>query len=104
MESPKLLFFIGIGGIGMSGLARYFRRQGAQVAGYDKTPGEITGQLSIEGIDVMYGTDPRDIPKAFREAPTADVLVVRTPAVPADNPLLIYWESRGATIKKRSEV
>lgn len=104
MERPKLLFFIGIGGIGMSGLARYFRRQGAQVAGYDKTPGEITGQLSIEGIDVMYGTDPRDIPKAFREAPTADVLVVRTPAVPADNPLLIYWESRGATIKKRSEV
>ena len=60
--------------------------------------------LSIEGIDVMHGTDPRDIPKAFREAPTADVLVVRTPAVPTGNPLLAYWESRGAVIKKRSEV
>lgn len=104
MEQPSHLFFIGIGGIGMSGLARYFRRQGALVAGYDRAPGEITAQLAIEGIEVMFGTDPRLIPEAFRNLPAKNVLVVRTPAVPLDNPLLTWWEAQGAAIKKRSEV
>lgn len=104
MERPQLLYFIGIGGIGMSGLARYFHRQGATVAGYDKTPSEICGQLSMEGIDVVFNTDPRMVPDAFREADPANVLVVRTPAVPLDNPLIAYWLQRGASVKKRSEV
>ncbi|MEO5584872.1 MAG: Mur ligase domain-containing protein, partial [Flavobacteriales bacterium] len=104
MERPEFLYFIGIGGIGMSGLARYFSRQGARVAGYDKTPSELAGQLSLEGIDVSYDPDPRHIPQDFLDADPAKVLVVRTPAVPMGNPLIAYWLGRGAAVKKRSEV
>lgn len=104
MERPDLLYFIGIGGIGMSGLARYFRRQGAIVAGYDRTPGEVAVQLVREGIDVSYNPDPATIPEEFMRADASKVLVVRTPAVPLDNPLITWWRQRGATIKKRSEV
>src|SRR5690606_36215903 len=89
---------------GMSGLARYFHRQGAEVAGYDRTPSELCGQLAAEGIDVGYSNDPRSIPQRWREADPARVLVVRTPAVPLDNPLIAFWQQRGAAIKKRSEV
>ncbi|HQV38596.1 MAG TPA: UDP-N-acetylmuramate--L-alanine ligase [Flavobacteriales bacterium] len=104
MERPEFLYFIGIGGIGMSGLARYFRRQGARVAGYDKTPSELAGQLSLEGIDVSYDPDPRHIPQDFRDASPTKVMVVRTPAVPMSNPLIAYWQGRGVAVKKRSEV
>ncbi len=104
MERPGLIYFVGIGGIGMSGLARYFRRHGSTVAGYDRTPGEVAVQLAHEGIDVSYSTDPANIPADFREADPKDVLVVRTPAVSTDNPLLAWWRQRGAVIKKRSEV
>ena len=102
MERPEFLYFIGIGGIGMSGLARYFRRQGARVAGYDKTPSELAGQLSLEGIDVSYDPDPRHIPQDFRDASPTKVMVVRTPAVPMSNPLIAYWQGRGVAVKKRS--
>lgn len=98
------LYFIGVGGIGMSGLARYFRRRGAEVAGYDRTPSELTNQLQSEGIDVQFNEDPRMIPADFREAPPAEVMVVRTPAVPVSSPLLKYWEERGARILKRADV
>ncbi len=104
MERPGLIYFVGIGGIGMSGLARYFRRHGSVVAGYDRTPGEVAVQLAHEGIDVSYSTDPANIPAEFREADPKEVLVVRTPAVATDNPLLAWWRDRGALIKKRSEV
>lgn len=98
------LYFIGVGGIGMSGLARYFRRRSAEVAGYDRTPSELTNQLQSEGIDVQFNEDPRMIPAEFREAPPAEVMVVRTPAVPVSSPLLKYWEERGARILKRADV
>jgi UDP-N-acetylmuramate--alanine ligase len=104
MERPRLLYFIGIGGIGMSGLARYYRRQGATVAGYDKTPSELIGQLRMEGIEVQFDENPQLIPEEFRNAPATDVLVVRTPAVPSTSPLLAYWQQKGARMLKRSEV
>ena len=104
MEGPQLLYFIGIGGIGMSGLARYYRRRGATVAGYDRTPSELIGQLRMEGIEVQFDENPNIIPAEFRDAPAADVLVVRTPAVPVSSPLLKYWQDKGARILKRSEV
>jgi UDP-N-acetylmuramate--alanine ligase len=104
MERPTLLYFIGIGGIGMSGLARYYRRRGAIVAGYDKTPSELIGQLRMEGIEVQFNEDPQLIPAEFRDARAEDVLVVRTPAVPVSSPLLRYWQERGCRILKRSEV
>lgn len=97
-------FFIGVGGIGMSGLARYFRRRGAQVAGYDRTPSELTNQLQSEGIEVQFNEDPALIPDAYRDAPPGDVMVVRTPAVPLTSRLLKYWEDKGARILKRAEV
>ena len=100
----KLLYFIGVGGIGMSGLARYFRRQGKEVAGYDRTPSELTGELMREGIDVHYAEDPAHIPEHFRTADIEDILVVRTPAVSVQSPLMRYWMERGARILKRSEL
>jgi UDP-N-acetylmuramate--alanine ligase len=102
--SGNRFFFIGIGGIGMSGLARYFRRRGASVGGYDKTPTELTNQLQAEGIEVQFDERADLIPEAFRNAPATDVMVVRTPAVPVSSPLLKYWEDRGARILKRAEV
>ncbi len=103
-QHPPLLYFIGIGGIGMSGLARYYRRRGSIVAGYDKTPSELIGQLRMEGIEVQFDENPNIIPPEFRDAPADQVLVVRTPAVPVSSPLLKYWQDRGAHILKRSEV
>jgi len=97
-------FFIGVGGIGMSGLARYFRRHGAEVAGYDRTPSELTNQLQSEGIEVLFNENPALIPEEYRNAAPADVMVVRTPAVPLTSPLLKYWEDRGARILKRADV
>ena len=97
-------FFIGIGGIGMSGLARYFRRRGALVAGYDRTPSDLTNQLQREGIAVQFNEDPRMIPDEFRDAAPEEIMVVRTPAVPLNSPLLAYWEGKGARILKRAEV
>ncbi len=97
-------FFIGVGGIGMSGLARYFRRRGAEVAGYDRTPSELTNQLQSEGIEVQFNENPALIPDAYRDAPAGEVMVVRTPAVPLSSPLLKYWEDKGARILKRADV
>ena len=102
--SGHRFYFIGVGGIGMSGLARYFRRRGAEVAGYDRTPSELTNQLQSEGIDVQFNEDPRMIPVEFQDASAAEVMVVRTPAVPVTSPLLRYWEDRGARILKRADV
>ena len=103
-ERPSYLYFIGIGGIGMSGLARYYRRRGSVVAGYDRTPSELIGQLRMEGIEVQFDENPSLIPSEFQEAHADQVLVVRTPAVPISSPLLKYWEDKGARILKRSEV
>jgi UDP-N-acetylmuramate--alanine ligase len=100
----KHIFFIGIGGIGMSGLARYFRRKGFQVAGYDKTPSELTNQLQSEGIDLQFNESVALIPEEFTNALPSDVVVVRTPAVPVTSPLYTYWQEKGATIIKRAEL
>ncbi|MCC6399822.1 MAG: UDP-N-acetylmuramate--L-alanine ligase [Flavobacteriales bacterium] len=97
------LYFVGIGGIGMSGLARYFRRAGAVVGGYDRTPSALTETLAEEGMAIHFDEDPASIPDALRERP-AEVLVVRTPAVPPSSPLLAWWTAAGARIVKRSEL
>ena len=104
MNAPHYLYFIGIGGIGMSGLARYYRRRGSIVAGYDRTPSELIGQLRMEGIETQFDENPGLLPAGFRDAPAGEVLVVRTPAVPITSPLLKYWQDKGARILKRSEV
>ena len=93
----KEVYFIGIGGIGMSALARYFHFHGKVVAGYDKTPTPLTHELEKEGIAVHYQEDLDKIPK------NPD-LVVYTPAVPKEHKELVYYQQQGQTLMKRSEV
>ena len=92
-------YFIGIGGIGMSAIARYCKFKGAGVSGYDRTPSELTHALEAEGIPVHYEDDPTRIPGS-----PADTLVVYTPAVPADLAELCQARERGFRVIKRSQM
>jgi UDP-N-acetylmuramate--alanine ligase len=91
------IYFIGIGGIGMSALARYFRLQGKTVTGYDKTETVLTKTLVEEGIPVSYIDDPVSIPKDVQ-------LIVYTPAIPKEHRGLNYYQDHGYELMKRSEV
>ncbi|MFC4218585.1 UDP-N-acetylmuramate--L-alanine ligase [Flagellimonas marina] len=95
------VYFIGIGGIGMSALARYFHFIGKPVAGYDKTPTPITEGLLEKGVLVHFEDNVNTIPQTFKQAGT---LVVYTPAVPATHSELQFFKNNGFEIKKRSEV
>lgn len=95
------VYFIGIGGIGMSAIARYFRAMGIPVAGYDKTETSLTKKLMEEGIDVSYSDDINSIGEKFKSLTTT---VVYTPAVPKDLTILNYYHSAGNIIAKRSEI
>jgi UDP-N-acetylmuramate--alanine ligase len=96
------VYFIGIGGIGMSALARYFSRLGKVVSGYDKTPTPLTDELYNEGISSHFVDDISNIPKVFLEI--QNTLVVITPAIPTNHKEWIFFQSEGYLIKKRSEV
>ncbi|MGW9685459.1 UDP-N-acetylmuramate--L-alanine ligase [Flagellimonas sp. 2504JD1-5] len=96
------VFFIGIGGIGMSALARYFNFVGKQVIGYDKTQTPITDELVDKGIKVHFEDDLGLIPESFNNI--QDTLVVYTPAVPESHSQLQFFRSNGFEVKKRSEV
>jgi UDP-N-acetylmuramate--alanine ligase len=91
------VYFIGIGGIGMSALARFFRSHGFRVSGYDKTPTELTAELEESGIEVHFNEDIEKIPKDPE-------LVVYTPAIPADHKELVYCRENGFKVVKRSDV
>ncbi len=95
------VYFIGIGGIGMSALARYFDFIGKPVAGYDKTPTPITDGLQEKGIQVHFEDDIASVPDIFKQPGT---LVVYTPAVPVSHGELNFYKANGFDIKKRSEV
>jgi UDP-N-acetylmuramate--alanine ligase len=95
------IYFVGIGGIGMSALARYFNRIGKQVAGYDRTQTELTKELEHEGIAVHYSDDINLITDNFKN--TEDTLVVFTPAVPKEHAELNYFRDNGFRVIKRSE-
>ena len=96
------IYFIGIGGIGMSALARYFNAQGKTVSGYDKTPSTITDALIHEGIYIHF--DENFIPKNISDGDFNSVLVVYTPAVSLDSPQLQYFSSKKWTLLKRAEL
>lgn len=96
------VYFIGIGGIGMSALARYFSRLGKVVSGYDKTPTPLTDELYNEGISSHFVDDISYIPKVFLEK--QNTLVVITPAIPANHKEWNFFQSEGYLVKKRSEV
>jgi UDP-N-acetylmuramate--alanine ligase len=101
-RSPSAVYFIGIGGIGMSALARYYKHAGAQVAGYDRTPSPLTADLEREGIAIHFHDDVALIPPAFTAAP-AGTLVIYTPAVPANHSELNYFANNHYTLIKRSK-
>ncbi len=95
------VYFLGIGGIGMSALARYFQYEGKEVAGYDRTETKLTCELMEEGIAIYYKTDIERLDATVDKATT---LVVRTPAIPKENDELQYFISNSFTMMKRAEV
>jgi len=96
------IYFIGIGGIGMSNLARYFKFKGRQVAGYDRTTSDLTGELENEGISIHYKEDINAVPAGFLNPD--DTLVVLTPAIPDDHLELLYFREKGFKVLKRAQV
>lgn len=101
MEIQRI-YFIGIGGIGMSALARYFLHEGREVAGYDRTRSALTEALAAEGAAIHYTDDTAAIPAPFRER--EGTVVVYTPAVPDDHAELSWFRDHGFTVEKRSQM
>lgn len=104
MEMQKItsVYFVGAGGIGMSALARYFRAKGKQVAGYDKTPSDLTAALIEEGIRIHYTDDITLIPADCKQIDST--LVIYTPAIPETHTELNYFKTNGFTLMKRARV
>ena len=96
------VYFLGIGGIGMSALARYFLHEGRRVAGYDRTRSHLTEELEAEGAAVHYEDDVRLIPGEFLDP--KETMVVYTPAVPQDHSEYRYFTEHGFRIEKRSQM
>lgn len=104
-SKTERIFLIGIGGIGMSALARYFRAGGFDIYGYDKTATQMTGSLSDEGCMITFKDDPGSLPDVIRSASNAEnLLVIYTPAIPSDNNILSFFRKGGYKIYKRSEI
>ena len=102
LKDIKAVYFVGAGGIGMSAIARYFIRKGVVVAGYDKTPSELTKQLEREGALLHYEENTDEIPHACRDP--KQCLVIYTPAIPAEHKELQYFRANGFTVEKRAQV
>lgn len=96
------IYFLGIGGIGMSAIARYYLLEGVRVGGYDRTETALTRALASEGADIHYEDDPARIAAPFRNPD--DTLVVYTPAIPHDHAETAWFRSRGFRMLKRSEI
>lgn len=101
-KSPKYYFFLGIGGIGMSALARYFHAKGFVVGGYDRNSSELSRQLEKEGIEIIYEDESEKIEEQFKNK--EECQIVYTPAIPKSSKLLSYFKEAGFQIAKRSEI
>ncbi|WP_295797614.1 UDP-N-acetylmuramate--L-alanine ligase [Mucilaginibacter sp.] len=99
----KRVYLVGIGGIGMSGLARYFHHLGCVVCGYDKTSTDLTNDLHNEGIRVIFDDRIDWIPYSF-QTPDASTLIIYTPAIPKDSAILNFFKDNGFGLYKRSQV
>ncbi len=105
IKNREGVYFVGIGGIGMSALARYFVRGGFIIGGYDRTESKITVSLIEEGCSVSYNDDVKSLPDLFGDVTKKDkVLIVYTPAIPAENKILSFFRSNGYSLYKRSEI
>ncbi len=97
LDQIRKIYFLGIGGIGMSALARYFRSKGIAIYGYDKTPSALTDELMDEGMVIHFADDPSVIP--------ADIdLIIYTPAVPKELREFKFLKESGIPMLKRSQV
>ena len=102
IQQIKSVYFVGAGGIGMSALVRFFLANGKHVAGYDRTPSELTSSLIAEGADIHYEENAELIPECCRDVEST--LVVYTPAIPADHAEMQWFRSRGFDMQKRAQV
>ncbi len=102
LKDIKAVYFVGAGGIGMSAIARYFLHKGLVVAGYDKTPSNLTSELEKEGMLIHYEEDVDLIPQACKDS--ANTLVIFTPAIPTEHKELVFFRENGFTIEKRAQV
>lgn len=102
IKDIKAVYFIGAGGIGMSAIARYFLKKGLVVAGYDKTPSDLTRQLEKEGMLIHYEENLDEIPHICKQQDYC--LVIYTPAIPEEHQELRYFRENGFEIQKRAQV
>ena len=102
IQDIKAVYFIGAGGIGMSAIARYFLKKGLVVAGYDKTPSDLTRHLEKEGVLMHYEENVDEIPFACKQPKTS--LIIYTPAIPSSHKELCYFQENGFEIQKRAQV
>ena len=102
IKDIKSVYFVGAGGIGMSAIARYFIHKGLVVAGYDKTPSDLTRRLEKEGMLIHYEENVDEIPHACKQKNSC--LVIYTPAIPDDHQELQYFRENGFEIQKRAQV
>ncbi len=100
LDRPNI-YLIGIGGIGMSALARYFQFSGRKVYGYDRNRSTLCEQLEAEGMKIHYEDDPKQIPKQFDKE---NSLIIYTPAIPEDHQELAYFQKAGFALKKRAQI
>jgi UDP-N-acetylmuramate--alanine ligase len=99
------LYFVGIGGIGMSALALYFLKGGYTIAGYDRTESRITNYLSENGCSITFEDDINAIPSLFRgNSDRSKVIIIYTPAIPSENRIISFFRNNGYRLYKRSEV
>ena len=104
LDSYKYIYFLGVGGIGMSALARYFNLKGKMVFGYDQEESSLTKKLQLEGINIHYTASVDMIPSVIRESNIDDVLVIYTPAVPYSNVEIQYFNKNKIPLYKRSKI
>lgn len=102
LKDIKAVYFVGAGGIGMSAIARYFINKGLVVAGYDKTPSELTRRLEKEGMLIHYEENIDEIPHACKKPEST--LVIFTPAIPESHKELAYFRANGFEVQKRAQV
>ncbi len=102
LKDIKSVYFVGAGGIGMSAIARYFIHKGLVVAGYDKTPSNLTNQLEKEGMLIHYEENIEEIPHACKNSATT--LVIYTPAIPQEHKELTFFRENGFCVEKRAQV
>lgn len=103
LEKIHSVYFVGIGGIGMSALARWFKHNGKRVSGYDRTPTELTNRLAQEGIEVHFTDDINLIDTEVKDNPESS-LIIYTPAIPKDHSELNWLKDNGFEVLKRSQV